>query len=134
MPQLVKIISEKRRRGWRCLVKIPIKCQKKQFFSMATRLAIHSTCDGLALRDGDEIHSRWLSVTVTVMATATRFTLDGDEIHSQRRRCLVMTMLRDDGFTPNGSFQNRKYLRSDTIHVSLVCIIAIPAIHCACDT
>jgi hypothetical protein len=64
---------------------------KKQFFSMATRLAIHSTCDGLALRDDDEIHSLWLSATATgwlsatVTATTMRFTPDGDEIHSQRR-------------------------------------------------
>jgi hypothetical protein len=76
--------------------------------------------DGLALRDGDG---------------------DDDEIHSRRRRDSLPTamMLSDDDahndrFTPDGSFQNRKYLRSDTIHVSLVYIVVIPAIHRACDT
>jgi hypothetical protein len=78
----------------------------------------------LGTRDGDRVIynlSTWQSDSIS----AQRVKLQEKGKEMQLSSKIATTMAQ---------FQNCKYLRSDTIRVSLVCIVTIPTIHSSSDT
>jgi hypothetical protein len=89
----------------------------------------------LDARDGDEFFT--LGARDGDGAIFNLSTRRGDSISAQRVKLQEKgkeMQLSSEIATTMAQFQNRKYLRSDTIRVSLVCIVTIPAIHSASDT